>query len=379
MRIGILIVGLVSLAPAAPALADSYSDLGQCKFAGEISKADQGIAACDRVIADIGVTGSSRGAAFSSRCGWRWAKKDADGALADCNEAIGIDPDRADAYVNRGNVFLSKGDAERALSDFNEAIRRDPREAWAYNARGELYKNRGDLDRAMTDFSESIRLDPGYAMAYLFRSELYKGEGEFKHSRDDLNQSIRLDPNNATAYFDRGSVAYLMGDNASALSDFTASIRLDPDNEATYFNRGVAYYVVGGRIADAEADFKKAIELDAGDVYAALWLDLAERRNNGASHLQQATGQLDMIRWPAPLTREFLHELSAAQAIAAAQDNDPKTSQGRTCEANFYSGELALLTKNKAEGIDLLRRAASDCPRGYIEAPAAMAELIALR
>jgi lipoprotein NlpI len=378
MRIGRFIIGLVSLA-AAPALGDSYSDLRQCKFVGEISKADQSIAACDRAIADVGVTGSNRGAAFSNRCGWRWAKNEADRALADCNEAISIDRDRADAFVNRGNVLLSKGDVERALNDFNEAIRLDPRGAWAYNARGELYKNRGDLDHAMADFSESIRLDPGYAMAYLFRSEVYKGEGEFEHSRDDLNQSIRLDPNNATAYFDRGSVAYLMGDNAAALSDFTAAIRLDPNNEATYFNRGVAYYVVGSHIADAEADFKKAIELDAGDAYAALWLDLAERRNNGASHLQQSTGQLDMIRWPAPLTREFLDELSAAQAIAAAHDDNPQTSRGRTCEANFYSGEFALLTKNKAEGIDLLRRAASDCPRGYIEAPAAMAELIAQR
>ena len=185
--------------------------------------------------------------------------------------------------------------------------------------------------------------------------------------------------NDARAYFLRGSVVYLVGDNAGALADLAASINLDPNNQATYFNRGVAYYVIGGRIADAEADFRKAVELDPKDVYAALWLDLAERRNGGASHLREAAAHLDMTAWPAPLIREFLGEANAGQALAAAHDDDPKTSTGRSCEADFYSGEFALLTKNKQEGMRLLQRAARDCPRGYIEAPAATAELIAQR
>ena len=90
MRVAGFIAGLVALA-AAPALADNYSDLDQCKFVGEISKADQSIATCDRLIGDSTVTASSRAAALVNRCGWRWAKKDPDRALADCNEAIGID------------------------------------------------------------------------------------------------------------------------------------------------------------------------------------------------------------------------------------------------------------------------------------------------
>src|SRR6201990_2183512 len=94
-----LIAGLTILM-AAPALADTFSDLDQCKFVGQISKADQSIAACDRIIGDAKVTGPNRAAALSSRCGWRWAQQDADRALADCNEAIGIDNSRADTYIN---------------------------------------------------------------------------------------------------------------------------------------------------------------------------------------------------------------------------------------------------------------------------------------
>jgi lipoprotein NlpI len=380
MHFSVPLAGLAMVfAFASPALADSYSDLGQCNFVGEISKADQSIAACDRVLSDPKVTGPSRAIAFSNRCGWWWAKKDPDRALSDCNEAIRIDPTYAAAYVNRGNTYLNKADLERAFGDFNEAIRLDPKNAWAYTARGNLFKNKGDLDHALADLNESIRLDPNYAMPWFFRGDLYKTRGNFDHALADLNESIRLDPNDALAYFARGSVYYIMGNNALALGDFTKSIQLDPDNAAAYFNRGVAYFVIGGRTADAEADFKKASELSPTDAYAALWFDLAARRTNVPSRLAETAKQLDMTAWPAPVVREFLGELNSAQTLAAANDNDPKTRLGQTCEANFYSGEFALLKNNKQEALRLLRLAASDCPRGFLESTAAIAELIIQR
>lgn len=375
----VMLIAALTTLLAAPAFADTFGDLDQCKFVGQFSNADQNVAACDRIIGDAKVTGSNRAAALSSRCGWRWVKQDTDHALADCNEAIGIDSSRADTYINRGNVYLSKGDTDHALSDFNEAIKRDPRSAWAYNARGEIYKGKGDVSHAMADFSEAIRLNPDYAMAYGLRGQLYKSRGDFEHARADLSQSIRLDPNDATALFVRGTIHYLLGDNPAALADFNASLKIDPNNQATYFNRGVAYYVIGGRTADAEADFKKAVELDPKDAYAAIWLDLAARRNNAASRLREQSAQLDMTAWPAPVMREFLGESNAAQTLAAAQNNDPKLNRGRSCEANFYSGEFALLGKNKQQALQMLKRAASDCPRSYVEAAAAMAEVIAQR
>jgi lipoprotein NlpI len=141
----------------------------------------------------------------------------------------------------------------------------------------------------------------------------------------------------------------------------------------------VAYFVIGGRTADAEADFRKASELSPTDAYAALWFDLAARRTNVPSRLAETAKQLDMTAWPAPVVREFLGELNSAQTLAAANDNDPKTRLGQTCEASFYSGEFALLKNNKQEALRLLRLAASDCPRGFLESTAAIAELIIQR
>jgi lipoprotein NlpI len=380
MRFSVLLAGLATLlVNSCPALADSQGDRDRCTFVGEISKADQSIAACDRLLNDPKLTAPNRAVALSNRCGWWWTKKDPDRALSDCGEAIRADRAYAPAYVNRGNAYLNKADLERAFADFNEAIRLDSKNAWAYNARGNLYKNKGDFDHALADINEAIRLDPNYAVAYFLRSDLYKRKSDFDHALADLNEAIRLDPSYASAYFARGSVSYIKGNNPAALVDFTKSIQLEPKIAKTYFNRGVAYFFIGGRVADAQADFKKAAELDPKDAYAALWLDLAEHRNNAPGHLAEAAKQLDMTAWPAAVVRHFLGDLSAAQTLDAAGDRDPKTKLGQTCEANFYGGELALLKKDKNEAQRLLQRAADECPRGFIESTAAITELILKR
>jgi lipoprotein NlpI len=379
MRFSVLLAGLAtSFAFSSPVLADSQGDLNQCKFVGEISKADQGIAACDRIIQDSKVTGPGRAAALSNRCGWWWAKKDPnpDRALSDCSEAIRIDRAYVPAYINRGNAYLNKADVDHALSDFNQAIQLDPKSAWAFSDRGSLYKAKGDFDHALADLNEAIRLDPGYAIAYFFRGDLYKRKGDFDRAMTDFNESIRLDPNYAKAYFVRGRLSYIKGNNPSALEDFDKTIRLYPEDSFAYFNRGVTYFLLGGRTADAEADFKKANQLNPQYAYAALWLDIAERRNQVPSHLADSAKQLDMNAWPAPIIRQFLGELSAAQTMAAAAAADPKKQLAQTCEANFYGGELALLKKDKPEAVRLFKLAAKDCPLDFVESTAAIAETI---
>src|SRR5579871_654597 len=337
MRLSVLIAASVGLAASLVFMgaANAEGHLDQCKFAGQLDKADNGIAACDRVIKDTKTSAQDRANALSSRCGWWWTKKDADRALADCNEAIRTNRDNSSAYLNRGNVYLSKSDPDRALADFNEALRLDPKNAWAYTERGNLYRNKVDIDHAMADLNEAITLDPNYAFAHFLRGDMYKKRGDLGRAMTDMNDTLRLDPNYALAYFARGHLSFMLGNGPAAVSDFGVAIKLEPDDSAIYFNRGVAYYTIGDRNADAEADFRKATELNPTDAYAALWRELAERRNNAPSHLAEAAKKLDMKAWPTPVIRLFLGEISIEQTLAAPSDSDAQVKAAQTCEADF--------------------------------------------
>jgi lipoprotein NlpI len=122
-----------------------------------------------------------------------------------------------------------------------------------------------------------------------------------------------------------------------------------------------------GPVADAEADLVQANELDPKYAYAAIWLDIAERRNRLPSRLPALSAKLDMTAWPAPVVRHFMGEMDLAALLASASDPDPVKARGQLCEARFYGGELALLNGGKADAGRLFRLAASECPKDFAE------------
>jgi lipoprotein NlpI len=107
----------------------------------------------------------------------------------------------------------------------------------------------------------------------------------------------------------------------------------------------------------------------------ALWLDIVDKLSDLPSGLPQAIARIDMTQWPAPLIQLYLGGLTPAAARAAAEHPDPDTKKGRACEADFYSGELALLQGAKDEAARLFRLAASNCPKTFTESVAAKVEL----
>src|SRR5271166_1720246 len=107
--------------------------------------------------------------AFINRGSTRADKGDLDGALADYEEAIRLEPELAEGFYNRGSARHDKGDLDGALADYEEAIRLQPDFAQAFHNRGIVRDDKGDLDGALADYEEAIRLQPDYAKA--FRSE----------------------------------------------------------------------------------------------------------------------------------------------------------------------------------------------------------------
>jgi lipoprotein NlpI len=85
-----------------------------------------------------------------------------------------------------------------------------------------------------------------------------------------------------------------------------------------------------------------------------------------------------MTAWPAPVVRLFLGQMTPTGVLDAAQNADANTMKGQVCDANFYSGEWALLQGAKDEATRLFRLAARDCPPVRVGWGGANTELKAL-
>src|SRR6516164_1069456 len=212
---------------------------------------------------------------------------------------------------------------------------------------------------------------------YYNRGIEYDEKRDYDHAIADYNEVIHLDPIYAKAYCDRGNAWRNKGDLDRAIADYNEAIRLDPKDAGCYKNRGVAN-LYAGSLSKALADLNQASELKPKDAYTALWLDVVNKRSNLPSHLPQVIAQLDMTRWPAPVIRLFLGQMTPDAALAAADDPNAMIKQRRVCEASFFSGELRLMQGTKENAAHLFRLAATDCPKTLIVWSAANAELKAL-
>jgi len=106
-----------------------------------------------------------------------------DDAIADYTKAIGLDPNVALAYTNRGlayerknalgRAYERKNALGRAIADYTKAIALDPNDANVYTNRGVAYGKKGEVGRAIADFRKALEINPFDQVA----KEVLKGLG----------------------------------------------------------------------------------------------------------------------------------------------------------------------------------------------------------
>ena len=113
------------------------------------------------------------------------------------------DPPSAFSWQNRGISKRALGDLDGALADINEAIRLDPTLPQPLTNRAVIWRARGDLDRAIADTTEAIRLakakapvnimtPPGSVLisAYTHRALAYEAKGDFERAKQDYAATL---------------------------------------------------------------------------------------------------------------------------------------------------------------------------------------------
>jgi tetratricopeptide (TPR) repeat protein len=207
---------------------------------------------------------------------------DLDGALHGYDKAIELNPNFATAYGNRGFTKKAKGNLDGALIDFNKAIELNPDSGTVYNNRGLVKKEKNDLDGAMADFNKAIELEPNLTATYVNRGNIKRAKGDLNGALDDYGKAIELKPDSAGAYNSRGELKRGKGDLEGALQDYNKAIELKPDSAVYFSNRGLAK-LSKRDLEGAFVDCNKAIELKPDFVVAY----------NNRGMVKQVSGNLD--------------------------------------------------------------------------------------
>lgn len=152
-----------------------------------------------------------------SQSGLEKAKKgDVDGALEDMSLAIHLDPDRADAFLNRGTLRRRRREFKAAISDFTEVLRLNPKHDGAFAKRGACYLELLDYDGALNDFSRAIALNPKRLSLFAYRARTHLIQKDGWNALDDSTTILNADPENPDGHFLKGLALELLDDDEGA-------------------------------------------------------------------------------------------------------------------------------------------------------------------
>ncbi|APB34105.1 Tetratricopeptide repeat-containing protein [Gloeomargarita lithophora Alchichica-D10] len=166
---------------------------------------------------------------------------DTQGALADLNQLIKLDPNSALAYMSRGILkALNQKDYQGALADYNQALQLDPQNADIYGNRAFVRVMLRDFAGATADADQAIRLRANYDKAYILRGFVKSQMNDYPGALADASRAVELNPNLADAWLMRATAKVYLQNPQGALADVNQALRINPKEASSYAVRAIA-------------------------------------------------------------------------------------------------------------------------------------------
>ena len=189
------------------------------------------------------------------------ARKDTTAALENLNRGISLSKKNASAYVMRAEIeSRTNHDFEGALADMDSAIMLEPRYAGYFINRAYMKYNLDDYFGAMADYDYAIGLDPASQEAHFNRGLLRAEVGDNNKAISDFDFVLKSNPSNFMALYNRALLHMRTRQYREAVNDFTSILKKYPNFEAGYMARGEAKHRMGDE-KGSEADYQKAMAI----------------------------------------------------------------------------------------------------------------------
>lgn len=244
-----------------------------------------------------------------------------------------LQPPMARAAFDEGLKLAQAGKLEAALTQFEEASRRGPTWSQSRYYEGACLTGLGRHAEAAEAFSRAVALNESYMLAWAARADAHFHLGNYAQSALDYGRVIELQPTLWIAHAARAEAALGLNQLPEAYDGLCEAIDLEPNQAGKAYRIRSQVCLLTGRDAQALHDAERAAELEADNVYAALWLAMVKRDLTPLARWDTGQG------WSGALVDFLQGELTAAGLLDAAQAaSDPATRRFHTAEAHCWIG-----------------------------------------
>jgi tetratricopeptide (TPR) repeat protein len=248
---------------------------------------------------------------------------DLDGAAADAQAALKLDPKHAGALTLLAEARRSQGRFEEAVEAATAAVAASPSWAWAHVVRAKARRYAGDLKGALEDTLAAEKAepqDPAYALGW--RGEILRKQGKPKPALAALEKAVKARPHIAWMRALRGECKRALGKAQEGFADVLEAARLDG-------NLSHAYDFLGGEPA--------SIASDPAHAWTYAWRGAWKRGRGDAEGARRdldtavaLDGKLGWaLAWRGELRLRSGDAAGAQNDLAAAAKALPKYAEGR--------------------------------------------------
>lgn len=158
--------------------------------------------------------------------------EDVDTAMDLLKEAIILDDNNDESYIELGNIYLSLDDEDSAIKSYCEAIKRNPQNPAAYNKCAMSLWQKNYVEEAVIAYNKAISICPDYAPAYNNLGVIYlDGIRNLKEAKTLFETAISLKNDYTLAHFNLGRVLEADGNKVEAAKCYQKAIELNKDSQ----------------------------------------------------------------------------------------------------------------------------------------------------
>lgn len=189
---------------------------------------------------------------------------DIDGALAQAEKAIAIQPHSLPAVRMVAKVYLAGDRYDEAETTLQELISLSPNNAEAYRDLAFIRLSKKDIKGARAAVQKAISLSPETAENYHLLGVMAMEEKDYATAKTQLLKTIELAPDSYISHYLLGMIYFEQEHLPEAIDELTVVTTKDPDFAPAQSLIGMCYLKVNLYIHALTA-FKKAVDLDPAD------------------------------------------------------------------------------------------------------------------
>jgi len=205
---------------------------------------------------------------------------------ANCEVALRLAPDLAEAHLALASIFEYSGNQQGALREIARALSLDPSNPSTLVWQAMIYTRLNRWEDAEKTLRRILKEHPNYFIAYNELGRGLHGQGKYQAAVQAYRAASLAAPRSAVVLSNLGGEYLQIGEFAEGTETLKKSLALDPDSDAAALNLSLAMRYQG-KYAEALPFARKATELNpALDI---VWLELGDCYSSLHNHQSEAT------------------------------------------------------------------------------------------